>query len=480
MIDLTRIAGRIDFRRYATATFTLIGQGMVGSAIAWKLAQLAPSRLILVDGDDYEPHNRPRHVLPKVYEHMNKAVGMADLIQTEFGRETENPTEAGIDNVTAVPEYVTAEMSDEQIIEELIAPADAVVVATDDVAVQRRIALLARAEDVPAIVPAISEDGGRGEVFVSLGPSAPCICCFDAFRSTDADVRGAAVLNAELSPPVDVTVNACLALLDPESQQARLFEPLRAGGPVPQLFRAFQPCSPEQQTPDDGRTEVPWRQGCPGCGGSSRRPAQPGQPAQPRVSVTPEPPAWEVLQATVQQTREQIEALVGSLRAHFPTARGPSPPPRQPAARPGRGRSRIALWPLIFWSAVVLLAYEGCESLSELTDRREQARAAEQQEEIRAEQAEVEDVVETVVNGGSAAEGCPLLTGHFITKYLGSPRGCRESDHWNDLERSVGSASVTGDHARVAVTDKTGAEATAVLDLGSDAQWRVHDIEVDE
>ena len=59
-----------------------------------------------------------------------------------------------------------------------------------------------------------------------------------------------------------------LAVLDPTSREAEgLLTPLRPGGPVPQLFRAWPPGAAELAHADDGRTEVPWREGCPGCGG---------------------------------------------------------------------------------------------------------------------------------------------------------------------------------------------------------------------
>src|SRR5262249_32695077 len=143
---------------------------------------------------------------------------------------------------TAVPNFVDDDVSDEQIIADLIAGSAVVIVATDELETQRRIAGLARLAEVPAIVPGIAADGRRGEAFLSLSEDAPCLECFDGFREPDAPVRAAAVTAPDGYPTIGLAFALTLAVLDPNSREAaELLTPLRPGGPVPQLFRAWPP-----------------------------------------------------------------------------------------------------------------------------------------------------------------------------------------------------------------------------------------------
>jgi molybdopterin/thiamine biosynthesis adenylyltransferase len=250
--------GRIDRRRIAPVTLGVVGVGRVGGWLALELARLVPRRLILIDGDDYEESNRSGHPLPAEFVGMNKAVSMAAWLDQEV---------PGIETV-AIPYFVDDDVEDERIFEDVIEPAAAVIVATDDLEVQRRIADLARSAEVPAIIPGVAADGsGRGEAFVTFSEDEPCFSCFDSFRPADAPVRGAAAVALDAAPAVQLGFALTLAVLDPTSREAEMLTPLREGGPVPQLFRAWPPGAPELAHADDGRTEVPWRSNCPGCGG---------------------------------------------------------------------------------------------------------------------------------------------------------------------------------------------------------------------
>jgi molybdopterin/thiamine biosynthesis adenylyltransferase len=250
--------GRIDRRHIAPVTFGIFGVGRVGGQLALELARLVPRRLILIDGDDYEESNRSGSPLPAEYVGWNKAVATADWLEQEV---------PGIE-ITAIPYYVDEGIEDDTIYEDVIEPAAAVIVATDDLEVQRRVADLARSAEVPAIIPGIAADGsGRGEAFVTFSEDEPCFSCFDGFRPADAPVRGAAAVALDAAPAVQLGFALTLAVLDPTAREAELLTPLREGGPVPQLFRAWPPGAPELAHADDGRTEVPWRQNCPGCGG---------------------------------------------------------------------------------------------------------------------------------------------------------------------------------------------------------------------
>lgn len=250
--------GRIDRRRIAPATIAIVGAGRVGGQLALELARLVPRRLILVDGDDYEMANVSAHPLPAEYVGQNKAVALAGWLQGEV---------PGIQNVTAIPYFIDFETADEQIFADVIEPASVVIVATDELEVQRQVAGLARLAEVPAIVPGIAADGSRGEAFLSLSEDEPCATCFDGFRDAGTPVRGAAAVALDAAPAVHLAFSLTLAVLDPTSGEAELLTPLREGGPVPQLFRAWPPGAAELALPDHGRTEVDWREDCPGCGG---------------------------------------------------------------------------------------------------------------------------------------------------------------------------------------------------------------------
>lgn len=263
---LQRLSGRLDRRHVAQATFGIVGVGRVGGAVALELARLGPKRLILLDGDDLEAANLGGHVLASEFVGWNKAVGLAEFLARQFDIEA-----------AAIPHYINEDTTDEQILSDVIEPATVLVLATDDLAIQRRVSLLARTAEVPAIVPGIAENGERCEAFVSLTDSEPCLMCFDGYRPTGSPVRGAAVINTDAYPAIHLTVDLVLAVLNPNSPEAeRLLTPQRPRGPVPQLFRAWPPGSDELARPDSGHTEVAWRENCPGCGGSAAgsRPAQ--------------------------------------------------------------------------------------------------------------------------------------------------------------------------------------------------------------
>ncbi len=252
------LRGRIDRRHIAPVTITIVGLGRVGAWVALELARVGPRRLVLVDGDDLEVSNLAGHPLPAENVNTNKAEAMARWLQQEVPR---------IETV-AIPFFIDDDTTDEQVFADVIGPASVVIVATDDLETQRRTAGLARLAEVPAIVPGIAADGsGRGEAFLSLSEDEPCVECFDSFRPAGSPVRGEAAVALDAAPAVHLAFALTLAVLDPTSREAELLTPLREGGPVPQLFRAWPPGAPELAHADDGRTEIPWRPNCPGCGG---------------------------------------------------------------------------------------------------------------------------------------------------------------------------------------------------------------------
>ena len=118
----------------------------------------------------------------------------------------------------------------------LIEDADLVVAATDSREAQRRVAARALANDVPCIFPALYENGG-GEVFVSLGPGAPCLLCWEAFRTENSDLRAVSAINAEVMSVISLAVQLAIGILDPSSSFARLFAPVWQSEP-PHVVRA--------------------------------------------------------------------------------------------------------------------------------------------------------------------------------------------------------------------------------------------------
>jgi hypothetical protein len=293
MAYFDRIGDRLDRGRIAEATLAFCGAGGVGSAVLFELARLGPRKIIVVDGDDYAEENRFRHVLLRRSVGMNKAVALAEFLE----RETE-----GIEEIVAIPQYLSEAVSDELIRADLLTPATLVVIATDDVAINRRVALLARQAGIPAVVPAVAPDGRRGEVFVSLTDELPCIVCFDGFRAETDPVRGASFLSSDIQPTVTLTVSACLGILNPRSRDGQLFAPLRQGGPPPQLFRTWAPGSRELGAADDGRTEVRWRRNCPGCRGRSQATRQRERNIESRT-------------AEIRELRNQLAADFAALHA---------------------------------------------------------------------------------------------------------------------------------------------------------------------
>lgn len=255
---LSRIRDRLDRRHIAQATIAIVGIGSVGGLIAVELGRLIPRGLILVDGGDYEEENRVRHPLPREYVGTNKAVAMADYLNRQY---------PWISNITPIPHDVSTDDMG-LVAEDVIDPASVVIVSTDDLEIQRHVSLWAREFSTPAIVPGVGEDGEVGEVFVSLTTDRPCILCFDSFRGVGDPVRAASAMATDLHPTVQLSVQACLGLLAPTSREGRIFEPPEPGMPPPQYFRAYPPGSRPLQAPDDGRTQVPWRDNCPWCGGS--------------------------------------------------------------------------------------------------------------------------------------------------------------------------------------------------------------------
>jgi hypothetical protein len=107
------------------------------------------------------------------------------------------------------------------------------------------------------VFPALYPDGG-GEVFVSLGPGAPCLLCWETFRPADESLRAVTALNVEASTVVALAVQLALGVLDPGSPFARLF----AGTPTdrdPRTLFVLRPHASVQYV------RVSRRDNCPMC-----------------------------------------------------------------------------------------------------------------------------------------------------------------------------------------------------------------------
>jgi molybdopterin/thiamine biosynthesis adenylyltransferase len=228
---LARVRGRVDVERLSTQRVVQVGIGTVGSAIAAELAACGVQEFCLVDGDVLEEQNISRHELKRAYVDRNKAEAMASFLEESYP--------PGSLTVTAVPRHVDGSMSDDEL-DDLVEGADVVIAATDDRSAQRRVAARALANDVPAVFPALYENGG-GEVFISLGPDAPCLLCWEQFRPEGQALRAVSALRVETTSIASLGVQLTVGLLDRSSDFARLFAHRRQDRTPPTLFVLARP-----------------------------------------------------------------------------------------------------------------------------------------------------------------------------------------------------------------------------------------------
>jgi hypothetical protein len=242
----SRVADRVDLPTLASRLVLVVGAGSVGSSLCFELARCGVGHFAIADGDQLEPHNPVRHALPNAYVGTNKAEALAAHLVHNV---------PGVD-VGALPHDLDVGYTDLEL-DRMLRPADLVVIATDDRETQRRIARRALAMDLPAVVPGLYLGGG-GEVFVQLGPGQACFLCWDAFRETDAAVRGARSVHADAYAVLQQAIFLSLALLDPRSPHARELAPT-ANDRRPRQFFVLRPGAPLLRSP------VARRPGCPSC-----------------------------------------------------------------------------------------------------------------------------------------------------------------------------------------------------------------------
>jgi hypothetical protein len=245
----SRVRGRVtDLREIESRLVIFCGAGSVGSIVAAKFAKIGVRRMVIADGDRFEPHNLVRHHLTSAYINLNKAEAMADTLTRDI---------PGME-VGAVPTHLDEQFSDLEI-DQLLAPADLIVVATDSRDSQRRLAARAFALDIPCLVPALYPNRA-GEVFVQLTNSQPCFQCWDLFRGDTEDVRGVSSIEADADAVIQQTVWLAEGLLDPRSPNIAELSPA-ADDPLSRLRQIFiiQPGAAIQ------RASVAPRDDCPGC-----------------------------------------------------------------------------------------------------------------------------------------------------------------------------------------------------------------------
>lgn len=207
-----RVKGRVDLALFQDKFVVVVGVGSVGSEIALALSNSGVGRFVLVDGNPLAEHNLPRHALEEAFIGANKAQGLASVLNRIPG------VEGG-----AVPAHLDERFSDLQV-DQLLAPADLIIVATDDRRAQRRVGARALALDIPAIFPGLYEDGG-GEIFVQLDPEHACFLCWDQFRSEQNALRGVSALATDAFAVIQQSLWLCEALLDRSSPRLRALAP---------------------------------------------------------------------------------------------------------------------------------------------------------------------------------------------------------------------------------------------------------------
>jgi hypothetical protein len=241
-----RVMNRVSVGQLSHAFVVVVGVGAVGSTLALELARCGIGHLLLVDGDQLEAVNLARHALPDCYVGTNKAEAMAAHLALNV---------PDID-VGAVANHLDRDFEDQEI-DLLLAPADLIVVATDEREAQRRVARRALSMDIPAILPGLYADRG-GEVFVQLNPGQACFMCWDGFRDEGSEVRAVSAVNADAFAVVQQALYLCLAFLEPGSRHARDLAPSRDDLRPRQLF-VLRPGAAMLRSP------AVRRPGCPGC-----------------------------------------------------------------------------------------------------------------------------------------------------------------------------------------------------------------------
>jgi molybdopterin/thiamine biosynthesis adenylyltransferase len=241
-----RVENRTDVGRLSEAFVAIVGVGAVGSTLAFELARCGVGHLLLVDGDRLESVNLSRHALPECYVGTNKAEAMAAHLGLNV---------PGLD-VGAVAHHLDQSFEDQEI-DLLFAPADLIVIATDQREAQRRMARRALSMDIPAIVPGLYADRG-GEVFVQLNPGQACFMCWDGFRDEGSEVRAVASVNADAFAVIQQALYLCLAFLEPHSRHARDLAPSN-DDPRPRQLFVLRPGTAMLRSPAVRRPD------CPGC-----------------------------------------------------------------------------------------------------------------------------------------------------------------------------------------------------------------------
>lgn len=276
-------AGLSEERVYArhqrrTGAVLVVGVGAVGGFLAEELARLGCSPLQLVDPDVLEVENLVRHPLGAGALGQPKASALAGKIRSDFP-----PCEAaGLDaDFLGLP---AAEQT------RLAGRADVVVAATDSIACQRRVNVVALAAGKPALYPAVwvdprIRDAEVGELlWVLPGGRTPCYACAAAFRGAAADAQAARGARVDVQLVALTAAQVVAALLGSPGERKAVLDPARNAiylhglTSVSEAVRATFPLEGLQSR----NVRVPFpAEPCPACGG--REPPAPRAPAGPAL-----------------------------------------------------------------------------------------------------------------------------------------------------------------------------------------------------
>jgi hypothetical protein len=241
-----RIESRIHRDTNESRRIGIAGAGQMGAQLAQILARHGVLHIALFDGDRFEPQNAVRHILPLAYLWTNKAEGTASWL---------NANVPGM-NAIGIPRNLDETMTDLEI-DRALQSVQVLIIATDDLVAQRRLARRARAMGIVAIVPGLFPEGG-GEIFVELGYATGCTECWYAFRPTHARLRDAAITPAQDKAVLAYASYLTLAVIDPDSQWAEELVPEPGSDRSPQLFLVRDGAAVR-------RAVVTPREGCQGC-----------------------------------------------------------------------------------------------------------------------------------------------------------------------------------------------------------------------
>jgi molybdopterin/thiamine biosynthesis adenylyltransferase len=244
----------------SSSTIALIGVGGGNARIAFDLASLGVGRIILVDPDNWEEHNRNRVFLPSGLCGRNKAKSIKNLIELYYDDV----------EVDAFP------LRAEEVSDEVYEQADVIIVGPDTLSTRifgNRLALRLKK---PAVFPAAgieSKDGKLsivgGSVQVVVPGKTPCYECVSSISQLDLDretmdpeVKRKLSERYGLGDALEIPVAPAIASLNSLIEGAALWEVIKLITGVEPIteYQVYDALKPELK-----RIAISRKPNCPAC-----------------------------------------------------------------------------------------------------------------------------------------------------------------------------------------------------------------------